>query len=164
MFSTHEVVTTAMLAFVICNVSGGRVMGSRKPRNKGMRRSYLKHYSGANVSVGQKAVLRMYRPAAEGLKIEEFKDTPASLVRGSLRHSWVETPHDIILFRHPRRTVILRFMCKEYKFLFQDGLLLKERRSGTFTSKLVAMNCYHNDCIDWSTEWFPLSEVVMQDT
>jgi hypothetical protein len=41
---------------------------------------------------------------------------------------------------------------------------LRERRSGTFTSKLVAMNCYHNDCIDWSTEWFPLSEVVMQDT
>jgi hypothetical protein len=139
-------------------------MGSRKPRNKGMRRSYLKHYQASIVSVQQKAIMRIYRPAVEGLKIEEFKDTPASLVRGSLRHSWTEKPYDIVLFRHPRRTVVLRFIGKEYTFLFQDGLLLRERRSGTFTSKLVAMSCYHNDTIIWSTEWFPLSEVVMQVT
>lgn len=137
-----------------------------KPRNKGMRRSYLARYASTakNIITPNKDVLRTYVQSVEGLKNREFRDTPASMVRGSLRHSWVDTAHDVVLFRHPRRTIVLRFIRSEYTFLFQDGLLLKERRSGTFTSKIVAMNCYHNDCIDWSKEWFPLSEVVMQDT
>lgn len=141
-------------------------MGNRKPRNKGMRRSHLARYASTakNIITPNSDVLRTYVQSTEGLKNKEFRDTPAWLVRGSLRHSWIDKFHDVVLFRHPRRTIVLRFICREFKFLLQDGLLLKERRSGTFTSKLVAMSCYHNDAINWSEEWFPLSEIVMQDS